>query len=328
MNNFVISIIVPVYNVKNYLDECIKSIINQTHSKLEIIIIDDGSTDGSAYICDSWKRMDNRICVIHTENRGVSHARNIGLENAHGDYVGFVDPDDWIEKDTYEYLLNKILECKADVAGGGYIREYVDGGKICLRKKPCEIYTRDAILTEIFSRGNQRILGWEIWDKLFKRELLNNIRFDEEVDAAEDMLFLWQAMKTNIKFVYIPLFKYHYRMRKGSAVNSKISPKIISSRYAIEKIWLMAQKEKENLKELIFIQYIANILLNTGRMLVFDCLAYNEDIKRDQIIIRKNLYKTIFKPYFSLKEKIWMCFLCMPYCIIKNLIFTLKNRIK
>jgi glycosyltransferase involved in cell wall biosynthesis len=118
-----ISVIVPVYNVKPYLRKCLDSIINQTYRDLEILIIDDGSTDGSGDICDEYRK-DDRIKVFHTENRGLSAARNLGLDNTTGNWIGFIDSDDWIEPDMYEVLLRKAEETRADIIECGCYADY------------------------------------------------------------------------------------------------------------------------------------------------------------------------------------------------------------
>ena len=109
----IISIIVPVYNVVQYLDQCVSSLVHQSYSAIEILLIDDGSSDGSAEICDEWSKKDSRVRVFHTENRGVAHARNIGLTHAKGNYIGFVDSDDWVDIDMYETMMVKLISAQA-----------------------------------------------------------------------------------------------------------------------------------------------------------------------------------------------------------------------
>ena len=116
MDNPLISIIIPVYNVEKYLAKCVESVINQTYKKIQIILIDDGSTDNSGKICDDFKLKDNRIEVIHKKNGGLSDARNAGLKIVKGDYIGFIDSDDYIEKDMYETLLCLLIENNADIS--------------------------------------------------------------------------------------------------------------------------------------------------------------------------------------------------------------------
>ena len=121
-----ISIIVPVYNVESYLRKCLDSILAQTYRDLEILVVDDGSTDGSGAICDEYAGKDDRIKVFHTENKGLSCARNLGLDSANGDWIGFVDSDDWIELDMYEVLLRKAEKTGADVVECGVYEEHSD----------------------------------------------------------------------------------------------------------------------------------------------------------------------------------------------------------
>ncbi|WP_051586443.1 glycosyltransferase [Selenomonas sp. AE3005] len=187
--NGLISIIIPVYNVGDYLEYCLNSVLNRTYRNLEIIVIDDGSEDNTAEIIDEFAKRDKRIKAIHTNNCGVSHARNVGLNTAHGEYIGFVDGDDWVDEDTYEHLLREIVNNNADVAGGGYICEEENGGYITLKKEKRAVYSRNDILQVIFSCDVPKLLYWELCDKLFKKELVTNTRFDESIGTAEDKLF-------------------------------------------------------------------------------------------------------------------------------------------
>lgn len=117
-----ISVIVPVYNVEKYLDKCVDSIVNQTYKNLEIILVDDGSPDNCPKMCDNWAKKDKRIKVIHKENGGVSSARNVGIDNAKGEYIGFVDSDDWTEKKYIQKLYEVLIQENADIALCGYNR--------------------------------------------------------------------------------------------------------------------------------------------------------------------------------------------------------------
>lgn len=119
MSHDLISVIIPAYNVEAYIDECLNSLVNQTHRNLELCVVDDGSTDTTGERCDEWSIRDKRVKMIHTPNRGVSHARNVGLDAITGDYVGFVDADDWVEPSYYERLLQEMIDKRTDVSGGG-----------------------------------------------------------------------------------------------------------------------------------------------------------------------------------------------------------------
>ena len=120
-----VSVIIPVYNVRNYVSQCLESVVRQTFQNLEIFVIDDGSTDGSGELCDGFAETDSRILVLHTENHGLSAARNLGLDHASGDYLSFLDSDDWMEPDTIETLLNTVLRTGVDVAAARRYQEFV-----------------------------------------------------------------------------------------------------------------------------------------------------------------------------------------------------------
>ena len=135
-----VSIIVPVYNVGAYLRKCLDSILNQTYRELEILVIDDGSTDRSGKICDEYRK-DRRVRVFHTENRGLSCARNLGLDEAKGEWIGFVDADDWIEPDMYELLIGKAVETGADIVECGWFREYSNRTEVHNGENVCYLIT-------------------------------------------------------------------------------------------------------------------------------------------------------------------------------------------
>ena len=325
-NDYLISIIVPIYNCAEYVDECLYSIVNQTYKKIEIIVIDDGSTDGSGKICDEWQKRDSRIKVIHSHNCGVSHARNIGLDNAIGDYIGFVDADDWIDLDFYELMLQEIIDKNSDAVGVGYIRENISGGIITLRKSSSRTFSREEILQEIFSRNIPKILYWELWDKLFKKDLVTNIRFDESIAIAEDMLFFWQLMKNVNKFSYMPLFKYHYRVRAGSAVHSGFSSKSISGLKAIRYIWNLSQFESKRIKSIIKQQYVHILIGMTKQMMIYAIDTYAKDIMKNQKEIRANLFSFLLTPNLSITTIMGMLFFCLPFSFCHLFLWALKNR--
>ncbi len=212
-----ISVIVPVYNVEKYLDKCIKSIVNQTYQNLEIILIDDGSTDESAKICDLWAEKDERITVIHKANGGVSSARNMGLEHASGDYIGFIDSDDFIENDFYELLLNNMNEYNADVSRCIYRYAYDDGHTKASDELNEDIVVFDNnidVLNDLHNSGHKSVV---LWNKLYKASILKNVRFDELLKVGEDVVFNYFAFKKANRMVCQDIPKYNYRMRECSS---------------------------------------------------------------------------------------------------------------
>lgn len=204
-----ISIIVPVYNVEPFLRRCLNSIVNQTYDDLEILIIDDGSTDNSGDICDEYKRQDERVKVFHTKNRGLSAARNLGLDEAKGEWIGFVDSDDWIELDMYEVLLKKAEDARADVVECGWVREWPK--KIEERSRQEQTLSRieavEALVCKIFSDN--------VWNKIWKSKCFDNIRFPNG-RIYEDIATTYRIFATADCICSINEIKYHYVQRKNS----------------------------------------------------------------------------------------------------------------
>ncbi len=196
MKKHLISVIIPVYNVEKYLPRCLDSVVAQTYTNLEIILVDDGSTDTSGKICDEYAKRDARIKVIHKQNGGVSSARNAALKICTGQYVGFVDSDDYIERDMFEYLLNLIISSKADLARCEII------GKNNLFIKAQAIKSSDALekcLPNIY-----------LWNMLFPRDIIANLSFDEDIFFGEDMKFCVEVFAHTNLLTCGEKAKYHY----------------------------------------------------------------------------------------------------------------------
>lgn len=204
-----ISVIVPVYNTEKYLRECIDSLINQTYTNLEIIIIDDGSTDKCPEIIDGYAKIDERIVVIHQKNAGVSAARNTGLNHATGEYVGFVDGDDYINPIMFESLVNEINEESIDVSICA-----IEGQK-CIGQKERYIFNNKEAIIEMH-RGN--LFMGHLWNKLIKRSVIEEVRFNEEIAILEDLLFLHYVLIKANRVSYINKRLYHYRSNPKSAL--------------------------------------------------------------------------------------------------------------
>lgn len=217
-----VSIIVPVYNVEKYLDECLKSLTNQTLKNIEIICINDGSKDRSAQILTKFAKKDSRIRIINQKNCGISIARNNGMTLAKGLYIGFVDSDDFVEPDFYEKLYNNAIKHKADIAAAGIVRFNKLKGKKFLKIKK-------EILTSNF-KEKCKILDIPekcyVWNKIYLREKIEkyNIKFKENI-LYEDMFFTPQVLKKLDKLVIVPKIYYHYRKNPKSIVYTKCAKK-------------------------------------------------------------------------------------------------------
>lgn len=310
-----LSIIVPVYNVEQYLEQCILSLVHQSYRSIEILLIDDGSSDGSSAICDEWAKKDQRIHVFHTENHGVSHARNVGLEQARGDYIGFVDSDDWIDPDMYEIMMKKIVAAQAEICGGGYVHEFGSHSTYPLKMEKEQELSRDTVLVSVFGRAQPKLLECGVWDKVFSRKILHDLRFREDVTHAEDMLFFWQAMKNVKKFIYLPLFKYHYRMRIGSAVNSGISEKTVTAMIVMEEMMASVAGENTTVKRAIEDMYSERMVSAVRSMMILNPERYKRDIINKQQYVRKNILSILRNSNFAWRIRLGAIYFCLPYSL-------------
>lgn len=216
-----ISIVLPIYNVENYIEKCMESVLNQTYKNIEIILVDDGSPDNCPIICDQYVKEDNRVKVVHKENGGLSDARNAGIKVANGDYITFIDSDDYVDKDYVEFLYNTIEETDADIAIGGH-RVIYDSGKI-IEKETHEnsVLEPKKVLERILYDDG---IDLSAWGKLYKRYLFNDIKFPKGrlfEDSATTYMLVDKANKIAINSIS----KYNYIIRKNSISNAKFSPK-------------------------------------------------------------------------------------------------------
>ena len=210
-----ISVIVPIYNVEKYLAECIESIIKQTYKNLEIILINDGSTDSSCEICNEYKEKDNRNKVINKKNEGVSSARNTGIDVSKGSYLTFVDSDDWIEDNFVEILYNKAKEKNADVVLCGYNRIIGNSqDSINFVKKEYEFASEEYLINTL---NPQTGFGF-CHMKLFEKKCIRSVRFKEDLKVGEDALFNEEISANIKKAIFIEKNLYNYRINANSVV--------------------------------------------------------------------------------------------------------------
>lgn len=223
------SFVLPVYKVERYLEECVSSILRQKVSDFEIVLVDDGSPDGCPKICDRLKKEDSRIKVIHQKNSGVSAARNKGLKKASGEYILFVDPDDYIETNYLEIIDNNIKNY--DLLIFSYNNLY--------QNKKTKAFGENSILTKEKAQEylveDNKYCGY-LWNKVFKKSIIDemNIKFDTSVSMCEDLLFVYQYMKFIKEAKLIDDAIINYRQRKSSAISKKvkgIDPKSLMKTY-------------------------------------------------------------------------------------------------
>lgn len=230
-----ISVIVPVYNVEEYLERCLDSIVNQTYSNLEIILVNDGSTDTSGEICDRYTQMDNRIIVIHQINKGSSGARNAGLNVARGKYICFVDSDDYIEYKLYEILYKSIQLANCDMA-------ILEVRNSVLNEH--EIINMNIVYNQ-FETVNYIItmLNNAAWNKLISRDLIKDTRFYEGKTHGEDLDFLSRIFKNLNSAVVVHFDGYHYEKREGSITTSKLKDSSFDEVFYKDRVVFLLRKE-------------------------------------------------------------------------------------
>lgn len=216
MEKALISVIIPIYGVEEYLNQCIQSVVSQTYQNLEIILVDDGSQDACPRMCDMWAKKDTRIVVIHKENGGLSDARNAGMKVAIGQYIAFVDSDDWIEKEMYENMMNVLQNQNADIVECG--TSYILNSKIIRRTGIPEmrLYSRKECMKELLS---ENAFHQTVWNKLYKKECIGKIKF-EVGKYNEDEFWTYRVFNNIEKAVSLPECYYQYRQRNDSIMGN------------------------------------------------------------------------------------------------------------
>ena len=216
VSNPLISVIVPIYKVEEYLDKCVDSIVNQTYTNLEIILVNDGSPDNCPKMCDEWSKKDSRIKVIHKENGGLSDARNAGIDIANGDYITFIDSDDYIELNYVEFLYNNLIQNNADISMG---KQYVKYPNKTLNTGSGNIYVlnpHDCLEKMLYGED----FDVSAWAKLYKRELFKDIRYPKG-RIFEDAATTYKLIDKSNMVVLNSQPIYNYIMRENSIINAE-----------------------------------------------------------------------------------------------------------
>ncbi|MEH7025294.1 glycosyltransferase family 2 protein [Bacillus wiedmannii] len=262
-----ISIIVPVYKVEQYIHKCIDSILKQTFKEFELILIDDGSPDSCGEICDGYATQDSRIKVIHKENGGLSSARNAGLEIAQGDYIGFVDSDDWIEVDMYELLYSMCVEQECDIAICSSEIHYNDKTVIS-SSQPFVIHDRYSAMRAMLEGD---LYDEVVWTKLFKRQLLEGIKFPVGM-SYEDTAFTYKVIHKCNKVCFIGEPKYHYIKRDNSMMDQAVKEIKIDSVLIYDEMCKFMERYYKELYNLVILKLgncsmlVLNLISLSGRL--------------------------------------------------------------
>lgn len=317
-NNIMLSIIVPVYNVEKYLEECVQSLLNQTYQDYEIILVDDGSTDSSGKICDMMAEHSSKIRVIHKENGGLSSARNAGLKAARGRYMGFVDSDDYILPTMYEKLIYVMRKYRAQIASCKHFDFCMNS---TLKEKNADIkITQDQVKVcnkrEIFKLLFTHRISESVWDKLYSADLLKDCHFAEG-EINEDTSFVFHLLDKASKTVVIDQELYGYRTRQGSITKSGYSEKFrVVEPHLNEIKCSIVQRYPEMIPYLNHFYSIHYFCLLNSILHLEEPGQYLNDYR----IYRKK-FKQVFKYFYkwerrSIKESILGFFLISPLSLM------------
>jgi len=232
-----ISVIIPAYNAVKHIETCLSSVLNQTYKNLEIIVINDGSTDGTKKILENFKLKDHRIKVIHKSNTGVSDTRNVGIKNALGKFIGFVDADDEVKPDMYEVLLSNLLKHSADISHCGF--ELVTQNSLKLFYGTSNVYIQSQ-KEALVSLLNANLFEPSCCSKLYKKEIVKNIAFTNEIKFNEDLLFNVDAFKKSHIIIFHDVSLYRYTYNPSSA--SRSTNKYIIQQHVLKAAELINEK--------------------------------------------------------------------------------------
>lgn len=310
----VISVIVPVYNVESYLNKCLASICNQTKKELEILLINDGSTDNSPFICEAFAERDSRIMVIHHQTcQGVSAARNTGVRNATGELIGFVDSDDWILPDMFENLENIMKENNSDISVCGYARQFGDAVTHFRENNHILVLPKEEALRELF-RGE--IYRFSLWNKLYRRHCFEDIIFPEG-RIHEDLAVSYQLFLNADRIVNTPKTGYIYRKREHSILTTKFHKGRIDSYKAWDEIIITIDRDYPQLMDEVWMRFIWWSLDNVQTILnqLSDKQEANEQFTMVSREVRKHFRNIPNLKHLSRKAKIQLLMINYQYFI-------------
>ena len=322
-----ISVIVPVYNCEKYLEKCINSILSQTFDDLELILINDGSSDNSGKVCDYFKETDSRIKVIHQKNMGVSVARNVGLDISNGKYIGFIDGDDYIESDMYEFLYNNIKKNEAEVAICGIENIFIknDGSEKLIHQTSDFSGVKVLNGEEAFSESlKSKIFSVNPVNKLFDKKLFDGKRFPEG-KISEDAFLIPKVLSKASKVVCSSDIKYYYVRHENSITTSSFFEKDWNVTEAYFNHLNTVKKHYPKLIKEAEFRYFWSYTYVLDKMIVSKNKVNKSDYDKAIKFIKKNILKIIFNPYFSLKRKIVSCVLMINENLYKKLIIKVNK---
>ena len=319
MTEPLISVIVPVYNVEPYLNRCVESIVNQTYQNLQIILVDDGSPDNCPAMCDVWVEKDSRIQVIHKQNGGLSDARNAGLAVVEGDYVSFIDSDDWLDLRFFEILYYTANENDCEVAECGYVlttgekydNNRVSAASVYTSEEAMELHLRDSLFRQV------------VWNKLYRRDVVTV--YFEKGKYHEDVFWTYQIIANCQKLAHVDVILYYYFQREGSIMGQDYSLKRLDAVEAFARRCKFVMERFPKLTGLVKQKMVSNCMYHY-QLLLKSPLIDPEGNHKKWLYCQAQQGDQFWQyaTGLSVIQQIWLrCFLKMP-----NIICRIRNYLK
>ncbi len=307
-----VSVIIPVYNISTYLPQCLDSVLGQTYSDLEVLVIDDGSADGSQKICDNYAAADNRILVIHQENAGAANAKNKGLDLASGAYLTFLDGDDYVDPNWIEKLVNALETNQADLVECSFVREFKDHSEAGNEADYTnQMFSASEYMAQYLDRWTNSLF----WNKLFKAELTKDVRFRKERRCIDDEFYTYKITGSAKRIVRIADELYHYRQRRSGAVFSqdKSLQRTDDALEIIEERYKWIESHFPNLRSYVLRHDVSNmhffarcfpftkssmkVFRRISKKYLVECIInhYNSELTKNTLLLFKYRKKQFFK---------------------------------
>ena len=302
-----VSIICPVYNVERYLNRCIDSILRQTNGDFELILIDDGSPDNSGKICDEYARNDKRIIVIHQPNGGVSSARNVGLRHAKGEWIAFIDSDDWVDDSFLEPIIGN--DNNTEFIHFGWVRENPKTGPVAVSIKEKGVFeTKDLFSLSMWSSF--------CWSFFFKNEIIKKytLSFNEKLKFSEDRLFIMQYATLAQRMRYLDATPYHYYINSESACRSKRDPNTFYDDLNVIESFISFLREKKIIVPDMVVSFVIQKSISGMKS---DLSPYRRTLDKKELVSELSICRGFVRSYYGNSfDPFFDSFINWPYCTL------------
>ena len=317
-----LSIIVPVYKVEAFFDKCVESILAQTFTDFELILVDDGSPDNCGRMCDAWAEKDPRIRVLHKENGGLSDARNAGIEIAQGCYLGFVDSDDYIKPDMFETLIANLESYHADLSMCGYAEVYANRMEGCCEDRTVHVWDQKETVHQILLG---KLLSVHACTKLFKRELFGQVRYPKG-KVSEDAYVIMDILDQIHTAVFTPYTAYYYVQRNESIKTSAYSKRNLARIEAHQKNYTYICASFPEFRTLAYERYLGANAFVAGQMALSGVTERDRDCAQVFTLLRKKILRILTGQYFSARWKLAILVMVISKSLYRRLYRTaIKN---